>query len=327
MLKKYCFCCRKKEKSLSVTGEDIAFLHKRNVIIDVFDKILNSVQRKKYLMLIAIFVSGIYTVTAQKSNQKAAIEYAKSIDFNFDTAMLKPIKKPVFVWLDGVNITSKIWDIHYAKLLKGLNMNVWTVADADMINFDVRQTTEISDTSHTNMQYTLEEGKYYRLYYKITNMFKNQYLFLFEEIKDEKKLEQAKNNTEEWLVEYEQARNEQKKIIAEKVEKKKEYLMFSEANPGYLDGVWKGTFTPKKPVTLTFNGNKLILDRKFAIGKPVHWEGDFFFDKETIVVFFNRALSKKQVWYYEIEDGVLNITDAPSDIRVGSIKGKYHELR
>ncbi|MDR1673359.1 MAG: hypothetical protein LBS09_07890 [Bacteroidales bacterium] len=284
--------------------------------------------KNKIILSIVIFTFGVCWATAQDANQKAAIAYAKSIDFDFDTVLLNPIEKPVFIWLDGVTVTSKSWDIQYVNVSKGLNASRWAIVSADMIAFDVRQTTENNDTSNivapTPVQSTLEEGKYYRLYSKMTSLLKGSYLFMFEEIEDEGKLEQAKKMMEDGLVEYEKARNERIKTIAEQIQKQKEYLAFSAANPEYLDGVWKGTFTPKKPVTLTFSGNKLILHRSFAMGKPFHKEGTFLFDKETIIIFFeNYVITKKQVWYYEIKDGVLNIANAPLDLSVGSINGKY----
>jgi hypothetical protein len=83
------------------------------------------------------------------------------------------------------------------------------------------------------------------------------------------------------------------------------YLTFSQKNPTYLEGTWRGDSKLQKPLFLTFNGNHItVIQDNF--GPDIHYEGNFYYDDKSIIVFFEKN-NQSQIWYYELKDGYLNI--------------------
>jgi hypothetical protein len=176
--------------------------------------------------------------------------------------------------------------------------------------------------------FIFEEGTYYYLDYEIekgATIFSDRTIqFSITELKDPDLLAEGQKR----LTEYEDAYKAAVKKYQTSIETRNAFLVFSEANPNYLEGIWNGTFTPMKPVQLTFTGNRIKFYRNYSIGPDLLMEGRFYFNEETIVVFFDKkpvTEKAKQVWYYKLTGNTLNIINAPLSGGLDSIKGQYQK--
>ncbi|MDR2766730.1 MAG: hypothetical protein LBB82_00225 [Treponema sp.] len=168
--------------------------------------------------------------------------------------------------------------------------------------------------------YKFKENGYYVLNYTVQS---NTVSFSIEEITDPKMLERCRQGLEAEKIQ-----------IAKELEAKRAYQAFSEANPGYLEGTWYCESTSglvaSGPTEITFAGGNVTITKILGKQKYVY-HGHFIYDNKTIVaeIDYNETADfLKIAWGYELDGGVLEISDAESsaDIPAKRLKGKYRKI-
>jgi hypothetical protein len=177
--------------------------------------------------------------------------------------------------------------------------------------FGVQFFSDIIYSEPTMISYSFEPGKTYRLYYVADQ--------------NEKQSWGSKNiGTIQFFIE---ERNIDSSV------KEAAYLVFSKANPDYLEGTW--TYSKKYPFEdyeIKFL-KKRFFTRAFnrVSKKEVIMEGDYFFNENTIILYCEmrnkKSFFQKEILNYELKNGILYIEsggNAASDT-AGGMKGEYNK--
>jgi hypothetical protein len=274
---------------------------------------------KTFFVITGIFAFVFSFVSCMTTVQKTAIKFAEDITFNAER--LAVVEKPAFVYSgyvsqdEGVGIGNMYRGAKRVVTIPGgLGATGYMVSSgySEFIvyerNVDFFFQWKKITTHTTRMSFTFEEGKCYELRFGVIKEMTDPAMIE----KGQRALEAGKN-----VIEKDKAEKEKS------IEREKEYLAFSEANPGYLDGKWES-----KETKLTFKGSRVYVESFRLEGA-----GSYFFDKNTIVAFiewitiYDRTGDmdppQKYVWYYEFEGDVLKIAKGVFSIR--NIKGQYHK--
>jgi hypothetical protein len=208
-----------------------------------------------------------------------------------------------------------------------LMVQYYTINSYDTISYDTRgrKMTETHRTESKSepmrIQYTFEISKNYYLEYEIekgaTIFNKRTINFSITELMDKKEIENGKKR----LVTYEENYKNAVKTYHANVEKRQQFFAFSEANPSYLEGTWKGNLRLMKPLFLIFTGNHIKVNQD-NFGPDINYEGIFYYDDKTIIIKFEKN-NKSQIWQYEMKDGYLNILNGKIFATGWNIKAQY----
>ncbi|MDR2456119.1 MAG: hypothetical protein LBE49_05950 [Deltaproteobacteria bacterium] len=139
-------------------------------------------------------------------------------------------------------------------------------------------------SSFDEMQYTFEKGKHYEVKYKTGGFLNTDISLNFFEVTDPDDL--GKINS--YLEQYRAAMQDRLTKAQEVQAPLTEYLAFSQKNPNYLEGKWINIDNNRD---LQFHGKKMR-SLTTLLFKP--WkEGDYIFNKNTIIVDFDRDIFEK----------------------------------
>ena len=217
-------------------------------------------------------------MSCASSPQKAAVNYAKSVNFNFDSGIdtdsLCAIvcKKNAFILaIDGFYYDKK-------AVLPGTHHLVFFYISG----------SQRSD--YVNLVFVFEKGKHYYLDYEILKG--NEIQFTIKELNDPNLFQEAQEILD---------------IVKSGLEKQKSYLAFSKANPAHLEGLWDF-----HGFNIAFDKDRYDFTVN-TFAENYTSDGRYFFDEKTIVLFVRKDSRAdyqglKKIWYYEFKNDTLYIT-------------------
>jgi hypothetical protein len=257
----------------------------------------------RFFILIVSFLI-IFFPGCASGPQKAAMDYAAGVNFNFDP-QTNIENLCVIICKENAHIET-IDGIYQddAVVLPGIHHLAVQYRHSNYYNLGSQSVSSSSTSELISIIFTFEPGKHYYLDYKITEgetIFTNDTIqFSIEELNDPALIQRVQNTLAE---------------VKSGLEKQKPYLTFSEINPNHLEGLWE-TY----PIKINFSRDgrytfsATILGRENARTS----EGRYFFDDQTIVLVAEKEtgdrahIRQKKIWYYKLEGGFLSIT-VPGD--------------
>lgn len=269
---------------------------------------------RRFFTLVAALVMVFFFVGCATTLGKAAIKNVESIDFDLDLSISG--EDYGFLWQKDLTIRS----------IDGKQDGNRLIFTPGQHRLEVQYIRGTSTAGGGYMQtqsdvvpilFNVEKGKTYFLNYEIIN---NRINFnITEGLTDPHGLEQIEKTKAE---------------LNNKIQKLKEYLVFSKKSPTYLVGTWyyENNYPP-------FNNTIIFQNDRFTITSFNRWgksemvtTGKYIFDNETIILFYEKKqgenISDKEILYYELKNNFLNILNAPQSVAIltiGSLKGQYHK--
>ena len=247
----------------------------------------------KLFVLTVIFTCVVGASMAQSKEAKEAIDYAEKFDFSVGS-----IDGYCYIALDKGVYVLKIDDITRSR--KDVNSGNSIILTAGIHTLTLAAFFKGKEYTCTLLT-AVESDKYYRV--GTTEDTKNHHRAFIEPLTDAEALVQGQDSIAT-----------HKANIEKQKKKLKEFLVFQEANPNHLDGIWKGE---KKRAMNTFfiqytiDDDKIMFEgkSKHAGMRPFVAEGLMFYSENIIIFFPEKAYNKgvevenfskqpKYVWYY-----------------------------
>ena len=319
------------------------------------------------LLLLTPLVNGYGTANAQNANaRKAAMQHAmemvRLIEIRNNTTAASPnievplelrsylvspenliVTDPDGKTFDSENVAvlpagTHSFTVKYVRHVRsapaggvsspGVNVGGGVSVSAS-VSFSAPATPVYSTPVH--LETVFEPGKYYTFEYERIGrgIFKTDSLTAtFIELTDDVSPETMGRATNHTL----EAAKEKLTHTLERAERSRaameDYIAFSEANPGILEGVYDRSKNVK--MELTFNGDRFIISASI-LGAHYLYEGTFRYNENTIVAqvgFLTKNGKERkphkgtECWYYSQEEGTLNITGQIA-ATVFNMKGEY----
>jgi hypothetical protein len=283
-----------------------------------------------FFVLFILSVMVFFLIGCATTAHKAAIDYAESIPLLLDTEV--PLEEICYI---AAKEHSGVFTISGVdRPLAAIRRNELATVTAGTHQLIVQYNNGSRTSGPISILFDFEEGINYYLDYEIiesgTLFSPDSIRFFITELTEQRLIEEIDNSRIA-----SQASIDKSRMAAQaNIEKTRAYLAFSDANPAYLAGTWyyENSYPPFS-TEITFQNDR------FTITSFNRWRksetitsGRYIFNTETIIMVYEKKQDKdfsaKEVLYYELENGFLNILDAPQSAAIltaGSLKGKYHK--
>jgi hypothetical protein len=294
---------------------------------------------RHFFVFYILFAAAFSLIGCATTPEKSAIKEAEDIDF--DPVPPQPvgdIEKLCYIiskehsWIFTVSGVD--------RPLADIRRNELVIVTPGRHQLIVQYIEGNRSSGPVSILFDFEEGENYYLNYEITKSEKlfspASIQFFITELTDQGLLERIDNSKMTALADYEANYIAAVENYQTSVEKLNNFLVFSQANPAWLEGVWDRQKAPGKPMQLTFKGDRVTFSRTtdFKLFTYIY-EGHYYFNEDTIIVYFenmsvnggepkNYPQPSKYVWHYELKNGGLNILKAPW-LDADSLDGPYRK--